>query len=166
MLAAGFYAARTDFKGMIIPNKISLIIVGLFVIHALFLSVAGYELVYTLKSHIFAGIVVFAVTFGMFAAKLLGGGDAKMLSAYSLWFGMQGVSVFIFYTALFGAVLGCVALYLKKKKPIDNPAEGGWVQRVQAGENAVPYAIPILAGAVIAFVWLGYFAPDRLAAFL
>ena len=109
---------------------------------------------------------MFVLTFFIFMAKIMGGGDAKLMTAYAFWFGIKGLIVFLFYTALFGALLAVAALWLKKKKPCEAPTEGSWVQRVQAGESAIPYGIPILIGAILSFIKLGYFSPAYLASFL
>lgn len=166
VLAAGGYAAYTDFKGMIIPNKIPLAILGVFIFHAFLMIVSGNGLVFSLQSHILSGVIVFLATFFIFTAKLMGGGDAKMLAAYSFWFGMKGVLIFLFYTALFGAFVAAAALVIKTLKPIKAPADGSWIQRIQAGESAVPYAIPIFMGAAAGYMIIGFFSIERLQSML
>ncbi len=159
-------AGWSDYKGMIIPNFIPLLAVaafGLAFTAAYFAEAAVFQ---SLKAHLIAGGIVFIVTFILFAMGMIGGGDAKLVSAYAFWVGFTGMPVFLFYTALGGAVTGLAALYLKRKKPFDTPVEGSWVARVQAGESVVPYGIPIALGAWAAFVVLGYAAPEKLSLFL
>ena len=165
-LGAGLYAAYSDFKGMIIPNELSLIILAVFCAYAALINFSGNEFIVSVPSHIIGGVAMFVITFFAFMAKMMGGGDAKIMSAYAFWFGLKGIVAFVFYTALFGAVVGLVALYLKKNKPVQSPKDGSWIQRVQAGESAIPYGIPIFIGALLSFLKLGYFSAKYLKSLL
>ena len=151
---------------MIIPNELSLVILAVFCAYAALINFSGNEFLVSMPSHIIGGVVMFVITLLAFMAKVMGGGDAKIMSAYAFWFGVKGIVAFVFYTALFGALLGLVALFLKKNKPVNSPKEGGWVQRVQAGENAIPYGIPIFIGALLSFLKLGYFSSEYLKSLL
>ena len=166
-VAYGAMAAVSDFKGMTIPNMHSVVIFALFVACYLVLWVFGGAGVFSsVLSHLLGFLLVFALGFALFAFKVWGAGDQKLLAAFSVWMGFSGVPVFLVYTSLFGGVLGLVALYLKKYKPVAEPPKGSWIDQVQGGASKVPYGIAIMLGALASFVKIGYFSIDTFRIFL
>ncbi len=156
-------AAWSDFKGFRIPNIVSLVILGSFVVAFGVTALTGQGSVIfgSLQSHIGAAIIVFLVTLAMFALKILGAGDSKMAAAVSLWLGMQGLIPFLFYMSMMGGILAAISLLLKKYKPLKSPPKDSWLEKAQEGVNSVPYGIAIAAGTLVAFVFLGYFSPSK-----
>ncbi len=166
-LGAGVFAGLSDFRGLVIPNSYSVVIMAAFFAAYFFLWVGRHEgMFYGLTSCLLAGLLVFGITAAMFAARAIGAADSKLATAYALWMGIPGLVPFIFYTTLAGGLLGIAAIVLRKYKPIKTPKEGTWVARVQAGENKVPYGIAIVGGALASFVKLGYFDGEALRSFL
>ena len=168
LVALGFCLASgwSDWGGLTIPNIYPAgIIVSFLVGYGAFFIFAP-ESVYfqDLKSHFLAAFLVFGISFVLFSLKVIGAGDSKLMSAVALWTGMQGLFSFLFFMGIGGAVLGVIALYVQKKKPIKTPKEGSWFDRIQKGESAVPYGIAIAFGAVVSFVQIGYFTPQSLMA--
>lgn len=163
----GALAAVSDFNGMKIPNMYSVLIFLAFVICFGVLSFGGYADVFKpLLSHVVGFSVVFVITLLMFFAGVWGAGDQKMVSAFSIWFGLSGLPVFLVYTTLFGGVLGVAALVLRRWKFVKSPVQGSWVDKVQAGEGSVPYGIAIALGALASFFKMGYLDVEVLSAFL
>ena len=165
-MGLGLLAGWSDYKGMTIPNYIALLVPCLFAVSYTALHFGEVEIFQGIEKHLIAGGVTFVVTFIMFIAKMIGGGDSKLATAFAFWVGTKGLPVFLFYMALMGALLGLAAIILKKRKPVKEPPEGSWVARVQAGESVVPYGIPIAIGAIVAFLQLGFFSPTNLSLFL
>lgn len=157
-LMAGVLSGISDYKGLMIPNRYSVIIIVSFFLGYAALRAGGYQddFLSPLLSHIMAAGAVFVLTFVMFAVNVWGAGDSKLALAYSLWTGLAGLQTFIVVMAFTGGLLGIAALLLKKYKPFPNAKEGLWVAKVQQGVNAVPYGIAIVAGAFAAFFDLGY----------
>ena len=95
-------AALSDMFTMTIPNRVPAILLASFVIIA---PLAGLGLG-EVAMHLMAGLLVFCVCFALFAFNVMGGGDAKLLTASAVWFGFN-VSLFGFmiYVALFGGIL-------------------------------------------------------------
>ncbi|NCO04423.1 MAG: hypothetical protein GW903_09555 [Alphaproteobacteria bacterium] len=161
-LGFGFAAAWSDFKGLIIPNLYSLLILAAFVpayaaVHFL-APESGYFQGWA--SHLISFGAVFIITYGLFAIKALGGGDAKLCSVYALWVGLGGIAPFLFFMGITGGVLGLVTLYLNKHQPVKKPNKDSWIGRAQKGKRDVPYGIAITIGAMIAFIYTGYITPQ------
>lgn len=166
-LGAGLLASLSDFRGLVIANIYSGIILIAFVLCFSVLYFAGVGEVFSpLVSHIIAALVVFGITVLMFLAKGLGAADSKLGTVYAFWVGIQGLLPFLFFMALSGGILALAALLLKKMKPLKGFGPESWIARVQAGENKVPYGIAIFIGALASFVKLGYFSPEVLSSFL
>ena len=147
-LGLGVLASLSDLKGMVIPNYISAIVVMAFIFSYTGAALGGVEIFSSLRVHLLCGGIFFIVTFIMFAMKIIGGGDAKLASAFSFWMGAhESLMAYMFYMAIGGAALAVVAVFLKKVKPLNIKNEKSWVSRVQNGESVVPYGLPIAFGA-------------------
>ncbi len=156
-LGMGIYASISDFKGLKIPNYISIIIAILFLLGFSIDYLLGGQVITVLYKHVFAATIVFIITLGMFAGGIIGAGDSKLLSAFALWTGLTGLMSLIFWMACAGGLLGLAALYIRNKKPVKHPEDGSWIAKLQEGESAVPYGIAITSGAFIAFIQVGYY---------
>ena len=82
------YAAWSDFREYLIPNRI---IVGLLVLYPAFVLTAPTAVDWTISVAIAAGILT--VGFILFATNHMGGGDVKLLMATGLWAGPEWGSV-------------------------------------------------------------------------
>lgn len=165
-LGLGGLAAWSDYKGMTIPNIVPLGIALAFLAGYGVSVFGGAEVFSGWQSHLAAGGIVLVVTFIMYALRLIGGGDSKLVAAFALWVGLRELMTLLFYMALLGAFLGLGALLIKKFRPFKNVPEGSWIQRLQAGEGVVAYGIPISFGATVAFWKMGLLSPATLQLFL
>lgn len=133
------WAAVEDIQRLTISNWVSLGIVGLYPIHVL-TSPVGVD--WPLSVAIAFG--TFAVGFILFALKMVGGGDVKLLSATSLWSAPALFPSFIMFTAIAGGVVGLVIL-LRRRRLAPAAANG-----VVGTEPAVmPYGVAIAAGGLM-----------------
>ncbi|MCW5746695.1 MAG: prepilin peptidase [Alphaproteobacteria bacterium] len=107
--AIALMAALGDWSRFIIPNRLSLAVVGVWAFHALLLVLQGQSPLIILWSILIA-LAVFLVGFGLFAARLLGGGDVKFLAAATLWAAPDYVIPFIVIVTVSGALLGLAFL--------------------------------------------------------
>ena len=157
-LGAGVRAGVSDFRGLVIPNICHVIIVGAFfpAAAAVYFSHIHMRGMGHLGTHFIVAAVMLVITFAMFWLKIFGGADAKMLSAYSLWVGLKGVTAMLFYMAISGGVLAVAALIIARAKPFKNLREGSWLAQLQSGKSRIPYGIPIVIGAFSAFYYLGF----------
>ncbi|MEM6811676.1 MAG: prepilin peptidase [Pseudomonadota bacterium] len=166
LIALGFggAAAWSDYSSMTIPNLYAICIALAFLPAFFMMNYFAPDVTYfsTWQSHTIAFVSVFFVTYVMFLLKLIGGGDSKLITAYALWVGLEGLMALVFFMAIIGGVLGIITLILGQWKPVKKPAKKSWVALAQKGKKQVPYGIAIFSGAIIAFWQAGYLEPNTL----
>lgn len=144
-------SARSDWKGMTIPNSYAIGLVGLFLIgvvmpHDVF---NGIQLIPGLAG----GVLVFVVTLILYAGNAMGGGDTKMAGATALLVGIGYIGIFLLVMALTGGALAVYALLTRKhgeKLLPASPVPGTWLAQLKEGQNKVPYGLAIAAGGIFA----------------
>lgn len=140
-------AAFSDLLTMTIPNRLSIILIGSFLCIAPFAGVAPYDILL----HIGAGLAVFAVCFALFALHIMGGGDAKILTASAVWFGLNASLMhYIVYVSVFGGLLSLVVLALRANNNMIL-ASGLRIPATMMHAKKIPYGIAIGAAAFMAF---------------
>lgn len=140
-------AGLSDLTTMTIPNWISgALVVGFFpAALAMGLDVT------TVAIHLGVGLAALVVGMGFFALGWLGGGDAKLMAAASLWLGLSGAGMFVLWTGVAGGLF-CLALLSARTHLA--PFVGGapnWVAQLMEPKGDVPYGVAIAAGALLAF---------------
>jgi prepilin peptidase CpaA len=141
-------AALTDAASFTIPNRISALLVVIFVPAALALGVPLGEL----GLHAAVFVVALLVGMGLFAAGWVGGGDAKLLASASLWLGLQAMPVFLIAMALAGGALSVLLMNIRASWL--QPYLAGtppWLARLATPGADVPYGVAIAIGALAAF---------------
>jgi prepilin peptidase CpaA len=103
------YAIITDFKTLLIPNWISLALIGVFAVFALFF--VGVD---AIGGHLFVMGIVLALAIAFFVAGWMGGGDVKFMSAMALWMGPEHIVPFVTLMALLGAALAISLIFLNR----------------------------------------------------
>ena len=140
-------AALTDLFTMTIPNRVSLILAGAFFLVAL---LAGLPLP-VIGMHLAAAAIVFSVCFTLFALNVMGGGDAKLLSAASLWFGYdQSLLFFLIYVAYIGGAV-TIAIVLLRAQRSTITAMGISLPSSLLNAKKIPYGIAIGVGGFMAY---------------
>ncbi len=99
------WAAHSDIRDFIIPNRIVSGIVLLYPIHA---SIS--EVQVNWLADVFAGAAVFFVGAVLFRMKFVGGGDVKLLAAVTIWAGSGLALPMILVTVLAGGFLAVIAV--------------------------------------------------------
>lgn len=138
------FAAAFDLFTMTIPNRISMALVGGFVLVA---PLSGLPLP-TIGMHVAAGGLVLAVGFFAFVRGWLGGGDAKLLAAAALWLGFDSLDSFLLMVGLLGGVLSCTILAFRVYVPASMFKGPHWLVRLHGKDNGVPYGLAIGAAAL------------------
>jgi prepilin peptidase CpaA len=98
------------------------------------------------------GFLMLVVGIGMFAARWIGGGDAKLMAAASLWLGWPAIIDFVLITALAGGALA-VVLTTARKTPLQAAVLRGpdWMHKLVEKDGPAPYGVAICFGALAAF---------------
>jgi len=140
-------AAFRDVVSFTIPNWIPLAVAALFPVAAL---VGGLALP-TAGLHLAVGFAALVAGMAMFALGWIGGGDAKLLAAVTLWLGWPASLTFVLATALVGGGLA-VALLTVRSGPLRPVVLLGprWLVRLSDPGEGAPYGVAIAAGALMA----------------
>ncbi|MEX3011046.1 prepilin peptidase [Hoeflea sp. TYP-13] len=134
------FAALTDALSMTIPNRVSVILLVSFTIIA---PLTGMDWV-TFGQHFAAGLIVFGVCFALFAFGAMGGGDAKLLTATAVWFGLNmQLLTFLTYVALFGGLLTLAILFARSDRFGFVTWRVGVINHLLDPKVGIPYGIAI-----------------------
>jgi prepilin peptidase CpaA len=160
-----------DFSFYRIPNLLLGALLVLYGLCAPFYM--GFESI--LNSFVVFGVMLL-VTLALYAAKTIGGGDAKYLAVVSLWAGFPGVVQLIFLIAIIGGLIAIVYLLLKdytarlsdwmwsKIQKLEERFSAFrllWIgsgvgpeagKRDNISSNMVPYGVAIAIGSIIAML--------------
>jgi len=140
-------AALSDLFTMTIPNRVSLVLALSFLLTA---PLVGMQFE-AIGLSLVAGLAVFMACFALFALNIMGGGDAKLLSAAALWFGLtNSLVLFVAAVGLFGGLL-TFAILLLRTQSNTILAMGVPVPNSLILAKKIPYGIAIAAGGFIAF---------------
>jgi prepilin peptidase CpaA len=152
--ALTIYAGLSDIFTMTIPNRISLLLVGGFVLAALLVGLSFQQILFSLAG----GLTVLALGFACFAFRWIGGGDAKLAAAAALWLGFDHVLEYLLLAMLGGGALA-VAMLAMRSFPL--PAftlEWTWLNRLHDRTNGIPYGVALAAAALLIYpstpLWL------------
>lgn len=137
-------AALFDVNQLKIPNWLNLTLAALFIPAA---AVSGLPLE-IIGGHLLAGGLAFVIAFGLFAFRIFGGGDAKMIPAVVLWMGPEAVFPFAFKMALAGGLCAVLILAVRRTTPAETVP--GFMRAPFVDKAGVPYGVAIAAGALLA----------------
>src|SRR5258706_2119852 len=141
-------AAVKALSSFSIPNWICVALAAAFVPAALAAGASAHQIM--LAVAVGAGAITVGVA--MFSLGWLGGGDAKLMAAASLWIGMPGLAPFLLYTGLAGGALALALLALRSAWL--RPLVAGcpqWLHRLATPGAASPYGLAIPVWALTAF---------------
>jgi prepilin peptidase CpaA len=140
-------AGAGDALSMRIPNWLTVLIALLFFPMAMLTGMP----IKMFSVHLLVGAAMFVIGFGLFAAGLFGGGDAKLLAAAGLWLGWPDLMPFLVMTAFAGGGLAlCVGLWSAVN--ISSEVKDGTIfRKLGAIKPNVPYGYAFAIGAILAF---------------
>jgi prepilin peptidase CpaA len=141
------FAASSDFLTLTISNRVSLILVGGFVALAAIGGVSAADVL----SHLAAGCVVLVAAFSLFARGIVGGGDAKLAAATTLWLGFDHLLPYLLYASLLGGALSVGLIWFRMAPLPDWLARHDWAQRLHGKDAGVPYGIALAAAALAVY---------------
>jgi prepilin peptidase CpaA len=138
-------AAGWDLASYTIPNLLSAGIAAAFIIFAVIVGLPAAAW----GAHFAAAAVALVAGFALFAARFIGGGDAKLFAATALWFGFGDLMSYALVAALIGGVL-TLAFLAARHLPL--PAvlvRQSWIARLHDPRSGIPYGVALAAGALV-----------------
>ncbi len=138
--------ASLDFLTMTIPNPITAILVlAYFALAALCLPSQA------VFSDVSCSLTILVMTFALFSAGWIGGGDAKLAAATALWMGWSSVFAYGIAASITGGLL-TLGLLTARARPL--PAfleEFPGIRRLHDPKTGVPYGIALAAAGLIEY---------------
>lgn len=140
------YAASSDLLTMRIANWLVLTLAAAFFVLALLAQLTWIEIGYSVA----AAAIVLVIAFAFFAFGWIGGGDAKLVSATTLWVGFGLMLPYLIYAALLGGALTLLILAIRRYPLPTFLARIKWVDRLHDNKSGVPYGITLaIAGLLV-----------------
>lgn len=140
-------AASSDLLTMRISNKLVLFMVASFIVVALAINLPMQQF----AMHLTCALVVLAVGFGFFALRWIGGGDAKLAAATTLWLGFGLTLPYLVYAALLGGALTLAILALRRMPLNPLLTRFRWLERLHDRKSGVPYGIALAAAGLMTY---------------
>jgi len=148
LAAALCYGCISDIRRLRIPDSVWLIVIATFFFNYWLRGGAPEGL----APHLWAGAIAFALTYSVYLAGILSGGDVKLISALALWGGLRDGMAFMIVMALIGGLLALLLLALRKSMarwPAIEPYVPSRRLKAWARRRIYPYGIAIcLAGLI------------------
>jgi Flp pilus assembly protein, protease CpaA len=141
------FAASSDLLTMRISNKLVLLLVAGFFIVALAVNLP----LQLFAMHVLCALIVLAVGFTLFALRWIGGGDAKLAAATTLWLGFGMTLPYLVYTAILGGALTLLVLVLRRIPLTPFIARYRWLERLHDSKQGVPYGIAMAAAGLLTY---------------
>lgn len=157
------WAAASDLRSYLIPNRICLAIAALYPIYWLAGHFGGTPVDWS--GGVLAAALVFAIGFGLFSVGAMGGGDVKLFSAVALWSSLTWLPSLMIIAAIAGGILSLGIAGAKAAMLMRLPADvravaypSGTTSIVRAIlKTPVPYgAAAALGGLFIIYRLLGF----------
>ena len=140
-------AATSDLLTMKISNRLVLILVLGFFVMAVSMNFTMQQFL----MHMAAGGVVLVFAFVFFALGWMGGGDAKLAAATSLWLGFGITVPYLIYASLFGGALTLILIALRRFPLPGMLTRVKWVARLHNKKTGIPYGIALAAAGLVAY---------------
>lgn len=141
------YAASSDLLTMRISNWLVLLVAGFYLALAVLVQLSWTEIGWAAAA---AGIVL-VVAFAFFAFGWIGGGDAKLVAATTLWVGFGFMLQYLIYAALLGGGLTLLILAFRRYPLPDWLRKHKWIDRLHDPKSGVPYGITLAAAALLVY---------------
>jgi prepilin peptidase CpaA len=138
-------AAVSDVMTYKIRNSLTLTLLLAYLAFAPIVGIPGGEIC---RSVAVAGVVLL-LSFALFAAGLIGGGDAKLAAVTTLWLGANNAFTYLLFVSLLGGVLAVIVYFCRTWPLPERLANIVWIGRLRGrAEGAeLPYGVAItLAG--------------------
>ncbi|MET1413651.1 prepilin peptidase [Roseibium sp. HPY-6] len=135
------FGGASDLLTMTIQNRVSILLIAGFAI----LSLSTGLPLEAWGMHALGPLVVFPFCFVCWYFRWMGGGDAKFLTAISLWIGFTPeLMAFSLLASLYGMFLTIGLLYMRNMVVLpDTLARQEWLAKLHDQRSGIPYGITI-----------------------
>jgi prepilin peptidase CpaA len=141
------FAASSDLFTMTIANRVSLVLIGGFVLLAVMTGMSATDMLW----HVGAAAAVLVVTFTFFSCGWIGGGDAKLAAATVLWLGFGHLLDYFVYASILGGALTLLLIQFRTM-PMPYVLVGReWAERLHRRDGGVPYGIALAIAALVVY---------------
>jgi len=130
----------SDMRARRIPNWAVLALLGVFIAASLTGQIAA-----PLWSSAAAAAIAFVVGFALYAARIIGAGDAKLFAAVALFAGLGYLAPLSLFTALAGGLIAVGIILANPKRVMRGLTAAG---RAEA-KGGIPYGVPICLAAAL-----------------
>jgi prepilin peptidase CpaA len=141
------YAASSDLLTMRIANWLVLTVAGTYFI----LAFAAQLPLDEIGMSIAAAAIVLALAFAFFAFGWIGGGDAKLVAATTLWVGFGLMLQYLIYAALLGGGLTLLILMVRRYPLPAWLLRHKWIDRLHDKKSGVPYGIALAIAGILVY---------------
>jgi len=139
------YASFTDLFEMTISNKVSLALILGFMTFAIMAGMTWEAILW----HWAMFVVVLFAGFALFAAGIIGGGDAKLAASTSLWLGWTYVMPYLLVAGMLGGLLTILLLKFRSELLPQKFQNVEWIVRLHDNKTGVPYGIALGISALL-----------------
>jgi prepilin peptidase CpaA len=134
------HAAVSDMVSMTIANRVSLLLIGSFLVLA---PLTGMP-VPQIGMHVLAFAMVLGICFGFFALGVMGGGDAKLMASSGLWFGLNlDLMTYLVVASALGGVLTVLILSFRRSNITVVAGQVDFLRRIADPKEKIPYGIAL-----------------------
>ena len=148
------FAASSDLFTMRISNKLVLLLLIGFGVAAVATGMTWEQV----GMHVATAALVLTVGFTFFAFGWIGGGDAKLAAATTLWLGFGLTLPYLLYAGVMGGVLTLLVLALRNWPMNPVLARIGWLERLHSPTSGVPYGIALAIAGMLVYTNSSIFA--------
>ncbi len=151
--AALIVAAANDIYEFKIPNWISIILILTYPAAGLAVGAS----IETMLEGFLIGAGALALGFGLYAGRVIGGGDAKLAAATAPWLGAGALGSFLFLTAVAGLGLAIVMMMFRKMPILPIYSHAPWLIELHQRKKDLPYGVAIASGGLLSFSQTPFF---------
>ena len=141
------FAASSDLLTMRISNRVVLLLLASFFPVALIVGLPLEDIGWALL----AAAIVLVFAFAFFAFGWIGGGDAKLVTATTLWLGFGLTLPYLVYAALLGGGLTLMILAMRRWPLPEALGRIKWIDRLHDSKGGIPYGIALAAAGLMVY---------------
>jgi prepilin peptidase CpaA len=146
-LCALLWLALNDVRERRLPTRVVLAVGALFFVDAVVLRLPPGQVL----THLALALGVFLVCAALFAARMIGGGDAKLASVIFLWVGVSLAIPALTLICVIGLVVSLISLATRNMNA-DQRSRPLRVLAMFSGARGVPYGVALASGGGLAIV--------------